>query len=138
MIKRIANTDSKEERKVLCGSLSKLHFPVTASLDRLNELKDWLAELIDADIVTETVPKNALKRFSSTLDKAIAKVSDGTTTILNDTAAISEDQTEVPESQQTKQDEQEDEGEAAVEEDENRDEEDEETETVRTSFSSEQ
>jgi cobalamin biosynthesis protein CobT len=133
MIKRIANTDSKEERKVLCSSLSKLHFPVTASLDQLNELKDWLTELIDADIVTETVPKNALKRFSSTLDKAIAKVSGASTTVLNDITATSDDQTEVPESQQTQQGEQEDEGEAEREADEN---EEEETETVRTSFSS--
>lgn len=124
MIKRIANTDSKEERKVLCGSLSKLHFPVTASLDRLNELRDWLAELIDADIVTETVPKNALKRFSSTLDKAIAKISGASTTVLNDMTANSEDQTEVAEPQKPQQGEDDEENE------------EEENETVRNSFSS--
>lgn len=135
MIKRIANTDSKEERKVLCGSLSKLHFPVTASLDRLNELRDWLTELIDADIVTETVPKNALKRFSNTLDKAIAKVSDASTIVLNDITATSEDQTEVAESQQPQVGEQEDEAEADADAEEDEHEE-EENETVRNSFSS--
>lgn len=95
MIKRIASSDSKEERKVLCGSLSKLHFPVTALLDRLTELKGWLAELLDAEVVTETVPKNSLLKFETVLDKAITKVQGGTTTttVLNDitSSAIQQD-----------------------------------------------
>lgn len=76
LLNRIYHSDLKEERKALCTNLIKLHFPVSAPLEKVDRICQQVAHLIDEEIVSDTVSKNALVRFKSALEKALAKLQD--------------------------------------------------------------
>lgn len=72
MLKRIRSSEMKDERKALCLGLSKLHFASTAPIDTLDEIHAEALNLEDE--ISDSVSKNALIRFSTTLGKAIEKL----------------------------------------------------------------
>lgn len=76
MVQRLAGGASKDERKALITSFSKLHIPATVSLAKLEELHALVEEYVEAGSMTEAYAKNAMTRFyaevSGTLKKAQA------------------------------------------------------------------
>ncbi|ANB15107.1 Condensin complex subunit 3 [Sugiyamaella lignohabitans] len=84
ILERITQTDSKDERKALCLSLSRLNITKTAedSTTGLGDIRDLVADVLENDLIGEALSKNALIRFQTVVDGLT-----GDSTTVNDTAS---------------------------------------------------
>lgn len=75
MIQRLGddNEPTKDERKALVTSFTKLHIPHTVSLERLKELHELVEDFMQNGNMTEAYVKNAITRFYAEITTTIKK-----------------------------------------------------------------
>ncbi|BFZ59916.1 chromosome condensation complex Condensin, subunit G [Saitoella coloradoensis] len=64
----------KEERKVLCSMLGKLYINERTAAPLLLELQELASDIVEEKVVTDTLAKNALVKFTASLDKLVSTI----------------------------------------------------------------
>lgn len=73
MLRQIENALVKDEKKTLCLSLNKLKIGPNINVEKLRALKEEVEHVIAANLVTESLLKNAINKFLKTLIVTISQ-----------------------------------------------------------------